>query len=1099
MKKILALLVICAMLMTVLASCNLQDIINSFLPGKNCTEHIDADENGKCDVCGVAMTNSELPPACDEHVDEDGDGKCDNCEADVPKPPCEHVNENGDYNCDKCGEPVLEDVKYSLNVGDIDVGTRSESEINGKFTILSGTEVRNRTKSYDGVEYTKSVKMGDGGIRVSVPGAGTLKFIVQNGSSGEGAAVQYVKITGPDGTQQIEIPGTSSKSPMYLVELEVTEGNWLIQRVSGTIDVYYLELNCTVPVSPENGFELVSEGKVDFLVGETLNVSKINLNATFESGKTDPLSLDKVTIDTSAVDMSKAGVYEVVISYKDYDPIKFSVNVYEPTEIKFGFDAIEQLKSNSAGNSVYFNHNFKEVYGIGDTLDTKGLSVIVVGKCGDNTLEFLVDNYGIAGYNMTAPGAKTITISYGNISKDVTVYVVDTDPSVIDGVYQVMVDKSYTGDIGAVVDGYNMFNTVQQALDFLANAETAAEKVLKIGEGLYTEKLEITIPNLTIIGAGADKTVIEWDSLYGLVDAGGFTHTTDSTQTVAIRESAVNCRIEGVTISNYWNSQDRMDEAKLGIERGLALLVQADRFIMKDGALLGIQDTLELFTGRQYFENVFISGYTDFIFGTNNTTYFKNCTIHVIDTVKDDSGTAGYLTAFKGSNKDANDAIVYGAIFDGCRFTADEGVSAGKTAIGRTWGAYAAVAIINSEIGGHISVEGYDSSNKNKRYISMSGIAPTDETVQFVEYNNTGDGAISEAVAGMRMLTAEEAAKYADFSVIFGTVNGNISYLDPWDPLSGEIPADDRDYYYFTSETSATGTNHSFDTTTTIVSGSTLTWDGLLISAENGKVAWNANSGHLNMKQGAFIKFTVPAGATVTVKAYSAKYNHFTLNGVGTATDTLSQHYAEETEVTLLSTGDLYLAYIIINPNEEAPEEPTLTDIKVSGMKVDYMAGEELSLDGVSVNACYSDNSVRSLEYTVDTSAVNNAVGGEYAVVFTAGGKTVTVTVTFAEDLTVSESTTIDLSATNGVCFEGNKGNYKVLSIDATTGKFSDNNGGWVQVNAGTIITFNVLDGAQVSVSAYSSAANFDIAVANGVCTITAIANDYLSAITIAY
>ena len=149
-----------------------------------------------------------------------------------------------------------------------------------------------------------------------------------------------------------------------------------------------------------------------------------------------------------------------------------------------------------------------------------------------------------------------------------------------------------------------------------------------------------------------------------------------------------------------------------------------------------------LFRSRQYFENVFISGYTDFIFGTNNTTLFKNCTIHVIDTVKDDQGTAGYLTAFKGSNKGANDAIVYGAIFDGCKVTADEGVMEGKTAIGRTWGAYAAVAIINSEIGGHISLDGYDKAeNKNKRYISMNGIHPTDLTVQFVEYGNTGAGA----------------------------------------------------------------------------------------------------------------------------------------------------------------------------------------------------------------------------------------------------------------------------------------------------------------------------------------------------------------------
>ena len=97
-----------------------------------------------------------------------------------------------------------------------------------------------------------------------------------------------------------------------------------------------------------------------------------------------------------------------------------------------------------------------------------------------------------------------------------------------------------------------------------------------------------------------------------------------------------------------------------------------------------------------------------------------------------------------------------------------------------------------------------------------------------------------------------------------------------------------------------------------------------------------------------------------------------------------------------------------------------------------------------------------------------------------------------------STTTTIDLSAT-GVKFEGNTGVYEGLEIDARNGKFADNNGGWVQVNAGTVITLYVLDDAQVSVTAYYSASNFTITVVDGVCTITATANDYLSAITVKY
>ena len=92
--------------------------------------------------------------------------------------------------------------------------------------------------------------------------------------------------------------------------------------------------------------------------------------------------------------------------------------------------------------------------------------------------------------------------------------------------------------------------------------------------------------------------------------------------------------------------------------------------------------------------------------------------------------------------------------------------------------------------------------------------------------------------------------------------------------------------------------------------------------------------------------------------------------------------------------------------------------------------------------------------------------------------------------------TTIDLSAT-GANIQGGKGIYEGLSIDATNGKFADNNGGWVQVNTGTIITLYVVDGAQVSVTAYTSVDNFNIVIADGICTITAVGNDYLKAIAV--
>ncbi len=1030
--------------------------------GEALSECADADTNHKCDVCGADMG---------EHKEAEGSHSCGYCGAVIS----ECADANGDLACDVCGAEMLpenmERVEYALNISDLETGTLAADAINGKFTIVSGSEIRNRTKTFEGVEYTKSVKIGNAAtkIKVNVPGAGKLSFLIQNGSSG--AAMQFVTVTAPDGTvQDIEFLGTDGGSPIVKIEIDVTEGEWIISRGKngGTQDIFALDLSCIVQKSEENGFELVSAGTVDYLCGQELDLSGLRLNATYANGKTEPLAIEDVTVDTSLVNLGQSGVYTVTVSYKNYEPITYNVNVYLPVSVTLGLDAIEKIANSSAGNGVYFNHSFKEVYAVGEELDITGLSVIVNGSLDGVTKSFNVGNQYAVVNNDLQPGANTVTVKYAfgadEVIATVNVYVVDTAPSIVDDVYQVKVDANYDGVIGAVEGGYNMFATIQQALDFLADSDVAKQKVMLIAPGYYWEKLEIEIPYLHIVGAGADKVTIEWDSLYGLVDAGGFTHTTDSTQTVAIRESATNVTIEGVTISNFWNSQQRMDEAGLAIERGLALLVQADRFIMKDSALLGIQDTLELFTGRQYFENVFISGYTDFIFGTNNTTLFKNCTIHVIDTVKDDQGTAGYLTAFKGSNKGATDAIVYGAIFDGCKFTADEGVMAGKTAIGRTWGAYAAVAIINSELGEHISIDGYDSANnKNKRYISMNGIHPTDETVQFVEFNNTGAGAITEAVAGMRFLTADEAALYVSYATIFGTNNGKVSYLDPWNPEITEIVVDDRDYYYFNGSSSASGSSHTFDTTTTIAKGETLEWDGLLISAEAGNVAWNSNANSLNMKAGAFIKFTVKAGTTVTVETYP-NYNYFTLNGVGTASaNMLSQYYAEDTEVTLLSTGDLYLYSIIINPDEEAPAAPTLSEIKVSGFNTNYVVGDELSLEGAVVKAYYSDNSVVEVVYTVDYSAVVNSAAGEYEVVFSFEGKTATVTVTYEDPNAgpeIAKPTILDFSTPDGLAAAQN--NPKV-TIDGSV----RHNGAEIQIS-GTI-SFIVKAGTLIKVDAYAN------------------------------
>lgn len=73
------------------------DNVNLALYEEECTHHVDANADGKCDKCGTTLE-------CVNHVDNDNDGKCDVCGKQLP---CtEHVDANNDGKCDKCGADV---------------------------------------------------------------------------------------------------------------------------------------------------------------------------------------------------------------------------------------------------------------------------------------------------------------------------------------------------------------------------------------------------------------------------------------------------------------------------------------------------------------------------------------------------------------------------------------------------------------------------------------------------------------------------------------------------------------------------------------------------------------------------------------------------------------------------------------------------------------------------------------------------------------------------------------------------------------------------------------------------------------------------------
>ena len=91
-------------------------------------EHIDEDDNNKCDICGTELDDGNGGDGDDggdngnsgdgnggtgetpcEHRDADDDGECDKCgdpyDDGVEETPCEHRDANDDGKCDICGDP----------------------------------------------------------------------------------------------------------------------------------------------------------------------------------------------------------------------------------------------------------------------------------------------------------------------------------------------------------------------------------------------------------------------------------------------------------------------------------------------------------------------------------------------------------------------------------------------------------------------------------------------------------------------------------------------------------------------------------------------------------------------------------------------------------------------------------------------------------------------------------------------------------------------------------------------------------------------------------------------------------------------------------
>lgn len=289
-----------------------------------------------------------------------------------------------------------------------------------------------------------------------------------------------------------------------------------------------------------------------------------------------------------------------------------------------------------------------------------------------------------------------------------------------------------------VVDraGRGHFRTVQQALDSVRAFNPAGITTIFIREGIYKEKLELPthVCNVRLVGENRDKTVITYDDHANINRMGTF-----RTYTFLIRGNDIT--LENLTVEN---SAPQLGQA-------VALHVEGDRIVFRNCRFLGNQDTI--YTGRensrQYFENCYIEGTTDYIFGPS-TAWFEGCELYC----KRNS----YITAAS-----TPEHIACGYIFNRCTIRLAEGVDAEY--LGRPWRAHAMTLFMNTVMPEGIRAEGWHNWGKTEN----------ESTARYMEYNNTGKGAAGNGrVSWAKQLSAAEAQKYTVEKVLKGS--------DGWKP-----------------------------------------------------------------------------------------------------------------------------------------------------------------------------------------------------------------------------------------------------------------------------------------------------------------------------
>jgi pectinesterase len=289
-------------------------------------------------------------------------------------------------------------------------------------------------------------------------------------------------------------------------------------------------------------------------------------------------------------------------------------------------------------------------------------------------------------------------------------------------------------------DGSRQFKSVQDAIMSVPAGSEKNPVVIHVKPGTYKELIYIQHEKrfFKLVGEDANTTILTFDLNANLVGPNNKPIGTFRTPSTVI--DADDFTAENITFENTAGP----------VGQALALRVDGDRAVFRRCRFLGWQDTIFLNRGRQYFEDCYITGHVDFIFGAA-TAFFERCHIHCL--------RSGYITAAS-----TYDYVRYGFVFSNCKITGENAEV--KTYLGRPWRDFSAVTYLNTEMSDVVRPVGWQNWDLPAR----------EKTSRYAEYNSKGAGANPKArVAWSKQLSRKEARAI--------TIKNVLSGDDGWDPL----------------------------------------------------------------------------------------------------------------------------------------------------------------------------------------------------------------------------------------------------------------------------------------------------------------------------